>query len=266
MNSTNIAIAAGTALVGFGAGFLVASKLAERKYAEQLESDIQEVKQSYNLLHKKDLDNPIKAAEALGAVVKDIGYITEAELQEQTNTLEVVEGDEVLTIRGETVRLLETVEGRSEVNAEKVVPPLREEVSEGPITVKHSGNVFDKPESHIDRSRPYVVSMEEYMTWGSEEGWESHTYTWYDKDEVLTEEDDSIIAETDKYVGDVNLRKLSDGDTEREGVIYVINEHYKTAMEIVFDPNAYSVVVAGISEEQLETEQRFKAKRGLRDE
>lgn len=93
------------------------------------------------------------------------------------------------------------------------------------------------------RTLPYVISFEEFC-----EGEDNHdkiTITYYAGDGVLVDEEEEIIEDTERLVGDDNLiNKFGDGSDDPD-VLYVRNERMGIDYEIVRQHTCYGEVVSG---------------------
>jgi hypothetical protein len=95
-----------------------------------------------------------------------------------------------------------------------------------------------------DPKVPYVISVDDYME--GVDGWESHTLTYYEKDEQLCDDKDQLIPDVRQTVGFGNLQKFGkmsgNGDT-----VYVRNHQRQADYEIVRDPGSYREEVLNIT-------------------
>lgn len=128
--------------------------------------------------------------------------------------------------------------------------PPEIEVAPGPGEID---NVFDQPEPetwdyHAERQnrtpdKPYIIHRDEFN-----EGREDHTEvqcTWFDGDDVLADERNNPIDNSDEMVGLVNLDRFGYGSMD-PNVLYVRNEALALDIEIVKSFGTYAEEVHGI--------------------
>lgn len=109
---------------------------------------------------------------------------------------------------------------------------------------KRNYNVIPMPEpiTEVDRTRPYLISDEEFT-----EEFDHHdklSLYYYKKDGVLSEEADDIVDNVEELVGVENLLVLDEKKT-----IWVRNEPCCKDFEIVGINNSYAEVAHGLVEE-----------------
>jgi hypothetical protein len=111
--------------------------------------------------------------------------------------------------------------------------PAEEEVLDG---------IIDDEEK--DPKVPYVISVDDYME--GIDNFESHTLTYYEKDQQLCDDKDQLIPDVRQTVGFGNLQKFGkmsgNGDT-----VYVRNHVRQADYEIVRDPGSYREEVLNIT-------------------
>jgi hypothetical protein len=90
---------------------------------------------------------------------------------------------------------------------------------------------------------PYVIHYDERTEF---EDYEEMTLTLYEKDNVLCNEQDEIIAdeELDKLVGEDNLDRFGHGSND-PNVVYIRNDSLELVLEVVRSPHAYAEEVHG---------------------
>lgn len=95
-----------------------------------------------------------------------------------------------------------------------------------------------------DSSEPYVIHKDEF--YGEELGFAQHTFTYYNGDDILADEDDKPVYNHAQVVGELKFGHGS-GDAN---VFYVRNEKRKEEYEIVRSDSLFSVDVLGLEIEQ----------------
>lgn len=95
-----------------------------------------------------------------------------------------------------------------------------------------------------DPKVPYVVSVDDYME--GVDGFESHTLTYYEKDQQLCDDKDQLIADVRQTVGFGNLQKFGsksgNGDT-----VYIRNHERQADYEVVREAGSYREEVLNIT-------------------
>lgn len=107
--------------------------------------------------------------------------------------------------------------------------PLEEEKEEDLFTVQ--------VENEDEGVRPYVISPEEY---GDKNGYDARTYTYY-VDNILTDEDDNIVGNPERYIGD-GLEHFGDYD---DCAVFVRNDNLKCDYEILKHNGTYDEYANG---------------------
>jgi hypothetical protein len=219
----------GTALVAGGAvGYLVAKKQLETKYEALARQEIDQARDYYRTLHKKDgyataeeaaaALLPREANEALrlysGAVPPELSGSLKyhrAELLESVGSLTLAEPVEL--------SVFNQVENEQDVEAE-----VRQRTEEA----------------------PYIISKDEFFA--DEAGHDQITITYYLGDGVLADERDQPMEDIDSAVGDDNIPRFGHR-SEDPNILYVRNHVLGTDFEITLSKGKYSVEVAGLQEE-----------------
>lgn len=95
-----------------------------------------------------------------------------------------------------------------------------------------------------DPKTPYVISVDDYME--GVDGFESHTLTYYAKDQQLTNDKDELIPDVRQTVGFGNLQKFGsksgNGDT-----VYIRNHQRQADYEVVREHGSYREEVLNIT-------------------
>lgn len=95
-----------------------------------------------------------------------------------------------------------------------------------------------------DPKVPYVISVDDYME--GVDGWESHTLTYYEKDQQLCDDKDQLIPDVRQTVGFGNLQKFGkmsgNGDT-----VYIRNHERQADYEVVREAGSYREEVLNIT-------------------
>jgi hypothetical protein len=99
---------------------------------------------------------------------------------------------------------------------------------------------------------PYVVHRNEH-----EEGpegpdeYEKFTLTYFEGDDILCKEDDTVITDPDAVIGLGNLSRFGHGSGD-PNIVYVRNDTLKVDLEIVHSDGKYATEVAGFKEDEIQ--------------
>lgn len=236
------AASAGIALFSAGsvAGYFYAKKKLIVQYDEQMEREIDAVREHYKKRNKIDeFATPVDAAQSLGVVVSD-ATIDEAEaVLEEEKAAEALESYKGKTAYQANGVVVDPVSGeildrarRKEIIAKNVfeLNPVE------PVDF----NYDDEIEART-ASKPYVISEQEYED--NDHDHEQITITWYEGDRTLADPNDGIVALVEETVGHDNLRfghRSNDND-----LVYIRHEHYRLDMKVVRHEGKYGEIVAG---------------------
>lgn len=215
-----VGITAGVSLtVGSLVGYFTATRLLEQKYQERLGKEIEETKQFYRKLHKKDeFVTPETAVKALAP--------------------EFAEAVAALTnYRGGQNPSFEVVEEEKEF-AETVVRNV----------FANDGVTDEIPEAE-KRNRteeaPYILTKDEFMENDTE--YTQSTVTYFAGDQVLIDSREDVIDDVDMTVGERNLSRFGYGSGD-PNVLYVRNDRIGIEFEILLSRGKYSKEVAGLGD------------------
>lgn len=214
MNWKTVAAAIGIAsfVAGSATGFFTAKRLLEKKYEELLKQEIEYTKKFYARQAKKDgFESPIEAAKALLPE-----EAADALLKYQTA---VVTDYHAISKGGEQI-VRNIFAETSSVDLEKEIAARTEEA-------------------------PYIISVREYSE--NELDHQQATLTYYAGDQVLADEKDENIPNTDETVGDNNLPRFGHR-SEDPNTLFVRNEALEMDFEIVLKQGKYKEIVLGMTD------------------
>jgi hypothetical protein len=240
---------------GVGLGYKIASIKLTKKFDARLESEIEQTRAFYDRKTKSGVfETPEGAAEAL-----HVKAAVEA-LEDYTTP----PGVEVVSDRPV---------GRREpkVRYDRISSHVEEDAG-ADVAAEESSNIFADgvPLGNFDLEReqairdaqpdvPYVISFDEYMTG---KGYTQTSMTYYEKDDVLADENDIPIEEVEATVGNDNLSRFGHGSND-VNIVYVRNDRVELDIEIARSTGAFSEEVAGFIEHS-EIPNRRRAGRGRR--
>jgi len=208
-----ISVGVGGLAVGAAASFFVTKKVLSAQYEAILDEEVKKVKEYYSvkrdaLLKTGDFETPEKAAAALKLTDLVNRYST-------TSVVEDEEGEEGLTLKV-------TVNGRE---------PNPNDEDE------------DEDDGPFDPESPYIITEEDYAETHLE--YDKQVLTYYEGDDVLTEEGDGTVDEVNSLVGIDSLTKFGKKSGDKN-VVYVRNRRLAVDFEIVRKEAAYTQVVLGM--------------------
>lgn len=240
--ATVSAVASGSA-VYFGLNKKLKTKYEKIADAE-IEKGIAEAKEYYHRLSKTEgYSDPEELAKAAG-LMEDELIVTEdpRALAGEVERLNYA-SSEAIQSEKDRIESKQSVAGASERVAE---------VLDEAATEIH--NVFTKPakepdfdyEAEIARrseSEPYIIHEDEFDA--NELNYEQKSLKFYQEDEVLTDDRDEVIPESDSLVGDGNLLRFGHG-AKRSNYVHVRNERLDMDFEIVQVEGSYTKEVLGL--------------------
>lgn len=124
-------------------------------------------------------------------------------------------------------------------------PPLTDAQSDHKD--KNTGWSFPYELSQRSPNTPFIIHQDEYFS--EEAGYQHVQYTYYAKDDVLADEDDTVLHNRHNLIGpDKHLTRFGHG-ADDHNVLYVRNSHLELDIEITREPRAYEEEVQGLEDE-----------------
>lgn len=111
--------------------------------------------------------------------------------------------------------------------------------------------------------KPYVIGVDEYML--GKDGYTQTTYTYYEADNTLTDERESILPDFQEYVGAENL-SLFGFESGDPNVVYVRNEKHLVDYEIVRMSGSYAELFGVEDEDHIDAPRKNRKMRHDRDD
>jgi hypothetical protein len=202
-------VTVGSAL-GVGAYFLLKKDL-EAKYAKIAEEEIAEAKRYYNRLTKKDeFSDPVK-------------LVKESETKD------------------ENTRILEDLRYRTKAREFKTA--MDAEPEDGPYET--GPWQWDEEQRNRTEDEPYIIHHDEFQQ--NEKEYEQFTFTYFDGDDILCNEADEVVSDTNFIVGDHNLARFGHGSKDNN-VVYIRNDHLQSEIEVIRRKGSYAKEVLGFIE------------------
>lgn len=120
------------------------------------------------------------------------------------------------------------------------------------------GPEVESPFDFRNPSKPYVIPIGDFMN--PEEDFEDYdkiTITYYEEDEVLTDDADKTFSDVDGTVGLMNLKKFG-RNSDNPDIVYVRNERINTDFEIARVAGSYTQIVLGFDAKPSKRTQRVR--------
>lgn len=222
--------------IGVAGGYFVLKTRLKTKYEQISDEEIAGMKEHYDR-KLKALDNK-EEKQTLDTVVKDLEYVTDGKDGGGRIPYHLVgsEPDKV------------GAEGEDEAVRNVFV----ENSNDDPEVKMSDGWNYTLELAGRSPGVPYVIHRDEYNEESKEtEGYEQYTLTYFEGDDVLCREDDTIITDQDTTVGLGNLSKFGHGSGD-PNIVYIRNEELKVNLEIVHSDGKYATEVAGFPEDELQ--------------
>lgn len=235
---------------GAFAGYVLADKRAQAKYAKISEAEIAAARNFYYLEKKPEFKSPIEAAEAL--IPEDERY------QPMTEAMAALEkyGKGIPT--SEMINIAKSVK-RNEDGAIVEVELTEEAAEVNRARVKKRENVFDTPEEpEFDYSEEvklregqekYIISKAEYFE--GEKDYNQCTLTYFEKDDTLAD-DRNDVCDVEETIGTENIR-FGYGSEDRN-IVYIRNEKLGLDMEILRSFGSFAQEVYGFDPDEEDEE------------
>lgn len=271
-----VAAAVGGVVVGATGGYFVTKKLITKNlrlhYEEIAEREIAEAKKFYSKLHKTDeySDPEVLAADLGLATEASVRYgsveinaetpaATEEELQEELEEVaDLIEGEmdrvdyTAFHKQGETSTSTDD-EPKVEVKVTNIFASQQVHPE-----VRHDDFDYDEELARRNGDTPYVIHHDEFME--GEKDYEQQQLTYFKGDDILIDNRDEVVQDTEATVGDSNLLRFGHGSKDRN-IVYVRNDRIELDFEIVQDEGSYTEKVLGFLEHS-DTPRRFRSSDG----
>lgn len=279
---TNTGIVVASSVVSLGVGAAIAHILTKKhmiaQYEGQIEEEVAKAKAFYSQLNKTgeyadpvelaeklvpvdedETDAPMTPAEYVGRKEDRKGYVAYDKIaksySEGDSNLHVpkmhtfspdadMESIEQATIDDAKAKVAKLIErsGEEELNEE-----------EGEVDMTVNRNIFqdgdDYPE--LDRSVrgasfPYIISVDEFEE--GDQGFNKNSCTYYQKDNVLADDQDQPVDDIDELIGRQNLQ--FGNSSGQKDVVFVRNTNMEVDFEIARSYGSFAEEVLGIYPEQ----------------
>lgn len=116
-------------------------------------------------------------------------------------------------------------------------------VFEEPVEiVAYEGWDYQVELSRRSGERPYIITEDEYMN--CERDYKQISLTYYEGDDVLVDDEEDVVTDSEGLVGDDNLMRFGHG-CKQKNELFIRNEQLEVEFEIVKSENSYAVEVLG---------------------
>jgi hypothetical protein len=223
----------------------------EAEFEARMEADIDSMRDFYQRRFKEGkFATPESAAEALGA---DNEEETEA-AAEAVEALESYQGKGVVAqpatkpqpVAYDQVTVAEDVVLKG-ISITQDGVGAEVQIKEKDLTVQRNVFVEGNPlviedwdaeaeEANRNPEQPYVISHDEFMENSFEHP--QYTLTYYEGDDILAEQDDSVVNEVESIVGNDNLSRFGHGSRD-PNIVYIRNERTEADYEVVRSSGKY---------------------------
>jgi hypothetical protein len=236
-----VAFAAGT-----GSGYFYARKKLIGEFDEKMEAEIERTSEWLERKYKKqakadEFATPESAAEALGVEVEE----EPSSVEKASEAFERYHPEMPIPNDVRTVKHPLATTPRQ----------VNRNIFTDPQPVEGVDFNYDEEVAARSSERPYIISAEEF-----EAGeFDKVCLTWYSGDDVLTDDQDTIIPdfEYEKYIGsEDNLRFGHRSDQNH--IVYIRSEKVEIDFEVARHGGKYSVAVAGFTEDERPTQEPIR--------
>lgn len=205
--------------IGAAGGYIFAQKRLEDAYSNRSEKEIEEAKQYYKRMYKKDeFASPEQVVEFKEDLNKVVGNIKEQIKKEAEEALESYSGKKKEEKQSQNVFVDNAVD--------------EEEVKYDPF-------------KNRDTSKPYILTYDEFFD-NIDDNNQSHL-TYFEGDDVLVDEHDDPIPDIDQTVGEDNLIHFGLGSDDPD-VLYIRNEKSGLDFEVHRSTGSYTREVLGFDD------------------
>lgn len=241
-------VIAATAVVSLAAGVFVGYKAAikklEPKYAALADAEIQEAREHYQKIHKKDAYPTV--ADAVADLIPPTEVAANNALEAYSGmhkvvarTVEITENEHGIHVKSTDVRDDETFEEPdSKVQHRNIFldgQPLNDDEWD-----------YEVEEGQRTEDDPYIIHEDEFNE--NEPDFEDVALTYYAGDDVLTNEQDEVVEDVDDLVGERNLRHFGHGASDKD-MLFIRNHKRGLNIEISRSMGKYAKEVLGFEEE-----------------
>lgn len=239
-------------ILGGVTAHVVTKKYMTAKYETLIAEEIDSARLYFSKLYKSgDYSDPIRFSESLNHKKADAEqYEKMAEVYSRAEGVPINKASEVSKpVEGEDMEAFETRvirEAKSEVEGVKERLGIFEDEDESEEEVI-TMNVFSDNSSEDDErnpNKPFILTQREFEE--GEHEYTQNTLTYYEGDDVLTDDRDQPIHNKLPVVGEDNLRFGTKSNDPN--VVYIRNNHLEVDFEVCRSAGTFSEEVLGYTE------------------
>lgn len=247
--------------VGAGVGAFVADRLLNDKYKKLAEAEIDEVREYYKEQMRKVEDS---AHNEIKNMLKQLG-------EDEEETSDVEDEDEIdeeaikKDLKQKRVKHEKQYTDYTSMykKNEEELDPAEEESPEEEEDEEEISEHESEVMQRIVTDMPYIITSDEFTNENLH--YDKVTITYYSEDDVLADENEEIISDTDYLIGDDSLTSFGEGCDDPD-IVYVRNERISTDYEIIRVYKSYSRDVLGIDDSDIKSPKSSPRKRRVIDE
>lgn len=232
-------------VVGAVGGYFFFNKRLNTKYSQMADEEIAGMREHFNqkLLAQTEREDKSALVSELEQKAEDLKYKKTQDPREDGTPVPYHRvGDE------------------SEVEAPEVPEPEEPETRNvfeqgGPegdgILVADSNWNYEEELKNRDPTVPFVIHQDEHREGpGEDEDYDKVHLTYFEGDDILSDERDQVIDERDKIVGIANLSKFGHGSGD-PNIVYIRNVPLACDIEVVRSTGKYAQEVHGFSDDEI---------------
>ena len=213
-------------LAAFGIGSVLGSAvtyvLSKKNFQEELEREIQDVKDNYRILRKEDYESPTDYLEKNRPdSIKD-------------DILAEVEVNQIVAYAKASDELKEQIVNYNAFSRDEV--PDKELLPEDANELLYQNLLATRTDD-----APFLISVNEYFDEMRE--YQKLSITYFAGDNIVCYEDDSVMLDPEQSFGLINLSRFG-VKSDSEHIVYVRNPRISVDYEIVRDDGQYADMVA----------------------
>jgi hypothetical protein len=230
------------AALGFYFGYRWNREKIRAEVLEEAEKTIAEIREVYRETYEPEPSTIVPEKPSLDDVVEEKGYSGEVKTEEEVR------------------RLM-----RPPVVVKPAGPAsVRDLINEHPDN-KDKAEGWDYKRELAQRTvdRPYIIHQDEYMQ--QESGYSQVTLTYYAGDDVVTEENDTVIDNVDSLLGISNLIHWGHGSDDIN-VVYIRNPRIEVEYEVCRSPRSYAEEIQGLEHSDSPGFERMPRRHGTFDD
>jgi hypothetical protein len=229
-------------VLGGAVGYLVTKKKLEAKYIALAEEEIREMREHFHEA-KKIAQVPKPDLEEL---VTDLGY--KPAVIENPVTGEVMPAEKITLVPATAETIADAVR---EINVFEDTPTE--------IAWEWAEELRNRSEA-----RPYILHEDEFLQ--NEREYEQTIFTYYEGDDVLCDERDTIVDDREELVSSELLEKFGHGSGDKD-TLFVRNPVRELDMEITRSSGTFAQEVHGLGDDELQHSARMPRRhRGYDDD